>query len=84
MRHPEIGQLAVELASALNDPLVTGPGAAALSKELRDVMAVVSGGHPGDDHLVDELRRRHANFAACGEHSVTRPDGASSSAWQSD
>jgi hypothetical protein len=52
-----LGQVAVELARAMTDPLVSGSGAAALSKELRVVMAVVvNAGDRGDD-LVDELRR---------------------------
>jgi len=52
------GQIAVELARAMTDPLVTGSGAAALAKELRVVMAAaVNTGARGDD-LVDELRRR--------------------------
>ena len=44
----------------MTDPLVSGSGAAALSKELRVVMrAAVNAGHRGDD-LGDELRpRRH-------------------------
>jgi hypothetical protein len=53
-----LGQVAVELARAMTDPLVTGSGAASLSKELRVVMAAaVNAGDRGDD-LVDELRRR--------------------------
>jgi hypothetical protein len=53
-----LGQLAVLLAGRLCGPLETGGGVAALSKELREVMAVaVASAVAGADPL-DELRRR--------------------------
>jgi hypothetical protein len=53
-----LGQVAVELARAMTDPLVTASGAAALSREERVVMAAAVNAGDRGDALVDELRRR--------------------------
>jgi hypothetical protein len=58
LRDTPLGAIAVELAKAIGDPFASGSAIAALSKELRSVMAAALGvGDRGDDPL-DELKRR--------------------------
>ena len=53
-----LGQQALMLAQALGDPDESASGAAALSRELRAVMALALRGVRGAADQVDELRRR--------------------------